>query len=197
MSSEKNAEYWNKILHEIIDKYVSIGHTGLSENQYYIDLSVLHQLMQQLKCTLPDLMLTYICGVDYPAKDNRFEVIYQLLSLTLNMRLTFKVILLEGEIMDSIVDIFPNSGWYEREIWDMYGVLFQGNPDMRRILTDYGFVGHPMKKDFPLTGYIEVSYNRLKGNVEYTNIELQQDFRNFSNISNWNILHGDEKANRD
>ena len=176
-------------LQEIINKYSNKNYTSLPENQYYVDHSVLPQLMQELK--LKDVMLTYICAVDYPEREDRFELIYQVMSLTLNLRITFKVPLKEGIIMQSITDIFPNSGWYEREIWDMYGILFQGNNDMRRILTDYGFVGHPMRKDFPLTGYKEIVYNKAKYTVEYANIKLQQDFRNFS----WNILYGDEKAN--
>lgn len=193
MCAEVNTRDWK----QIIEGYVNNNHPALSDNQYYIDPSILHKLMKELKLALPDIMLTYICGVDYPEREKRFELVYQILSLSLNLRITLKIPLKEGNIMQSVVDIFSNSEWYEREIWDMYGILFEGNPDMRRILTDYGFIGHPMKKDFPLTGYIEVSYNRLKGNVEYANVELQQDFRDLNNMSNWNILHGDEKANRD
>jgi len=182
---------------ETIKQYLDEDHPIITNNQYYIDYSDLPKLIQELKSDLQNVMLIYICAVDYPERKDRFELIYQILSLSLNIRITLKCRLKEGIMMQSITDIFPNSGWYEREIWDMYGILFQGNPDMRRILTDYGFVGHPMRKDFPLTGYTEIVYNRNKHNVEYGNIELEQDFRDFSNISNWNILYGDEKTNRD
>ena len=107
------------------------------------------------------------------------------MSLTLNLRITFKVPLKEGIIMQSITDILPNSGWYEREIWDMYGILFQGNNDMRRILTDYGFVGRPMRKDFPLSGYVEVRYDQIKKRIVVEPVELAQEFRAFSYETPW------------
>lgn len=161
---------------------------------YEIRDKELHSICDNLKRNIPNLMLVYICAIDHPSKDKRFEIVYHLLSLTWNVRITLKVRLDQDSIMQSISDIYVNSAWYEREVWDMYGILFQGNLDMRRILTDYGFVGHPMRKDFPLTGYVEVDYNNLKGRVEYSNLKLQQDFRNFDAISYWNALHGDEKA---
>lgn len=145
------------------------------------------------------MMLMSIHCVDYPDKVKRFEVIYNFLSLHTNIRLLVKVQCEDGVILQSISNIFPNSVWYEREVWDMYGVIFQGNIDMRRILTDYGFVGHPMRKDFPLTGYVELDYNNEKSMVQYSNVNLQQDFRSITSQSGWNrvaysLLHGDEKA---
>ena len=184
-----------KLIHNIIER--NAKHIKISEDKYYIDSDVLHKLMKGLKAEIPDVMLVYICAVELLGTKNRFELIYQVLSISLNERISLKVQLNEHDIMQSISDIFSNSAWYEREIWDMYGILFRGNRDMRRLLTDYGFVGHPMRKDFPLTGYIEIDYNASKSNVEYAPLKLKQDFRNFDAISGWNILHGDEKAIRE
>ena len=189
-----NSDFDNiKLMHSIID--IHGGYLNIYKDQYYIKSDLLPSLMKQLKSEIPDVMLTYICAVDLLGHKDRFELIYQILSISLNIRINFKVLLNENDIMQSIGNIFSNSTWYEREIWDMYGILFAGNRDLRRILTDYGFVGHPMRKDFPLTGYIEIDYNKTKGNVEYAPLKLKQDFRDFDSISGWNILHGDEKAN--
>lgn len=182
-----------RLIHDIIEIYA--GDFKSSNDLYYIDAGILHKLMKQLKSEIPDVMLVYICAVDLLGSKYRFELIYQILSISLNIRVSFKVQLNENDIMQSISDIFSNSTWYEREIWDMYGILFAGNRDMRRLLTDYGFIGHPMRKDFPLTGYIEIDYNISKSNIEYTPLNLNQNFRDFDSISGWNILHGDEKAN--
>ncbi len=191
MSSNPNEK---KLINEIIQR--NTGYFKVSEDKYYIDSNVLHKLMKGLKSEIPDAMLIYICAVDILRSEKRFELTYQVLSISLNERISFKVQLNEDDIMESISDIFSNSTWYEREIWDMYGILFRGNRDMRRLLTDYGFVGHPMRKDFPLTGYVEIDYNLSKGNVEYAPLQLKQDFRDFDVMSGWNILHGDEKAIR-
>lgn len=144
-------------------------------------------------------MLVDISGVDYPEKTERFEVVYHLLSLTQNQRLRVKVKTDEKTPVSSVVDVFPAAGWYEREIYDLFGVLFAGNPDLRRILTDYGFEGHPLRKDFPLTGYVEVRYDNEQKRVVYEPVKLTQDFRSFDYLSPWEgmtsvQLPGDEKA---
>jgi NADH-quinone oxidoreductase subunit C len=186
--SAKNSR---ELVEKFIPKECRISTDDLLYKIYSKDL---YSIISNLKSNIPQLLLVYICTADYPEKKERFEVIYHLLSLTLNVRITIKTTIGNEEIMQSISSIYKNSTWYEREIWDMYGIPFKGNEDMRRILTDYGFVGHPMRKDFPLTGYTEIEYNHLRCQVEYSNIKLQQDFRNFDSISYLNILHGDEKS---
>lgn len=141
--------------------------------------------------------LISICCVDYPNNDKRFELVYNFLSMQNNFRFIFKLQVNESTIVPSITNIFPNASWYEREAWDMYGIIFSGHDDMRRILTPYGFVGHPMRKDFPLTGHVEVNYNSNRGGVVQDIVNLEQDFRPFEFQSQWNVLPGDEKANLD
>lgn len=140
-----------------------------------------------------------ICGADYPERTERFEVVYHFLSLTNNARICIKTVTNEVNPVASIVDLFPVAGWFERETWDCYGVLFDGNPDLRRILTDYGFQGHPFRKDFPLTGYVELRYSEEAKRVVYEPVKLAQDFRSFDFLSPWEgttyNLPGDEKAN--
>ncbi|MDX1949417.1 MAG: NADH-quinone oxidoreductase subunit C [Rickettsiales bacterium] len=142
--------------------------------------------------------LVDITSVDYPNKANRFEVIYQFLSLKHNKRLTIKIKLAEDEILPSVTSVFSNANWFEREVWDMYGIRFSNHPDLRRILTDYGFEGHPQRKDFPLTGFLEVRYDEKKNKVVYEPVHLHQEFRNFDYLSPWEgtnyVLPGDEKA---
>ncbi len=140
-----------------------------------------------------------IAGVDYPARgDERFEVVYCLLSLTRNHRLHVHVRTDEATAIPSVTGLWPVAGWLEREVYDMYGVLFDGNPDLRRILTDYGFRGHPLRKDFPQTGYVELRYSEADKRVVYEPVQLAQDFRNFDFLSPWEggayQLPGDEKA---
>ncbi|OEY86922.1 NADH-quinone oxidoreductase subunit C [Wolbachia pipientis] len=130
-------------------------------------------------------LLIDIFGVDYPNKDKRFEIIYNLLSVVFNARIHIKLPLNEGEIVPSVTKIFSTASWFEREVFDMYGIEFSGHPDLRRILTDYGFVGHPLLKDFPLTGYEEVKYDEKKKKVVYNPIDLSQDFRVFDSLSPW------------
>jgi NADH-quinone oxidoreductase subunit C len=143
-------------------------------------------------------MLVDICGVDYPDREERFEVVYNLLSLKHNQRLRVKVATAEDRPVPSVADIFSTAAWFEREVWDLYGVLFTGHPDLRRILTDYGFEGHPMRKDFPLTGYVEVRYDSEQKRVVYEPVKLTQEFRTFDFLSPWEgmvrRLPGDEKA---
>lgn len=142
--------------------------------------------------------LMEIAGVDYPDRAERFEVVYHLLSVTKNHRLRVRVCTDEATPVPSIVPVWPVAGWLEREVFDMYGVLFAGNPDLRRILTDYGFQGHPQRKDFPLTGYTELRYSEEDKRVVYEPVRLAQDFRNFDFMSPWEgadyVLPGDEKA---
>lgn len=139
-----------------------------------------------------------ICGVDYPDRIERFDIVYQLLSMTKNLRLRVKVTTDARTPVPSITSVWPVAGWYERETWDCYGVLFDGNPDLRRILTDYGFEGHPFRKDFPLTGYVELRYSEEHKRVVYEPVKLAQDFRSFDFLSPWEgtdyVLPGDEKA---
>ncbi|WP_029057168.1 NADH-quinone oxidoreductase subunit C [Stappia stellulata] len=142
--------------------------------------------------------LTDICGVDYPSRDKRFEVVYHFLSPKQNMRIRVKLRADDETPVPSIVDVFPGAEWFEREVYDMYGVLFSGHPDLRRILTDYGFDGYPLRKDFPLTGYVEVRYDDEKKRVVYEPVRLNQEFRDFDFMSPWEgtdyVLPGDEKA---
>ena len=137
-------------------------------------------------------------GVDYPSRAERFEVVYMLLSLTKNHRIMVKVTTDEATPVPTITTLWPNAGWLEREVFDMYGVLFAGNTDLRRILTDYGFEGHPFRKDFPLTGYTELRYSEEEKRVVYEPVELAQDLRQFDFMSPWEgaeyVLPGDEKA---
>jgi len=138
-----------------------------------------------------------ITAVDYPDRDERFEVVYQLLSLRHNQRLRVKITTDEQTPVPSITAIFSSANWYERETWDMYGVFFANHPDLRRLLTDYGFEGHPLRKDFPLTGYVELRYDEDLKRVVYEPVNLVQDFRNFDFMSPWEgmlQLPGDEKA---
>lgn len=136
-----------------------------------------------------------ITAVDYPDRNIRFDVVYHLLSMNNNIRVRIKTPLEYGKAALSIVELWPVANWFERETFDMYGILFEGHPDMRRILTDYGFEGHPLLKDFPLTGYQEVRYDEEQKRVIYEPVKLVQEFRNFDFLSPWeNMLPGDEKA---
>jgi NADH-quinone oxidoreductase subunit C len=142
--------------------------------------------------------LMEIAGVDYPDRPERFEVVYQLLSLTKNRRLRVKVATDEATPVPSVTGLWPVAGWLEREVYDMYGVTFAGNPDLRRILTDYGFEGFPQRKDFPLTGHVELRYSEAEKRVIYEPVQLPQDFRSFDFLMPWEgpeyRLPGDEKA---
>lgn len=143
-------------------------------------------------------VLIDICGVDWPARENRFDVVYHLLSPRNNMRIRVKLQTNETAPVPSAIDVFPAADWFEREAYDMYGILFSGHPDLRRLLTDYGFQGHPLRKDFPLTGYVEVRYDDEKKRVVYEPVKLNQEFRSFDFESPWEgvdyVLPGDEKA---
>lgn len=145
-------------------------------------------------------ILTDLFGADFPGKKERFEIVYNLLSLELNERLILKIKVNEGEEVPSLDKIHPSSLWYQREIFDMYGISFKNSPDNRRILTDYGFVGHPLRKDFPLSGHLQVKYDEKLEKVVYEKVNLDQDYRDFDFVSPWQgpgkVLPGDEKAGR-
>jgi NADH-quinone oxidoreductase subunit C len=139
-----------------------------------------------------------ITAVDWPSRDKRFDVVYHFLSPTKNTRVRVKIETDEATPVASLIDVFPGANWFERETYDLYGVLFSGHPDMRRLLTDYGFQGHPLRKDFPLTGFVEVRWDDEQKRVVYDKVRLAQEFRNFDFLSPWEgtdyVLPGDEKA---
>jgi NADH-quinone oxidoreductase subunit C len=172
----------------------------VGEVALYVDREQLVPAMIALRDTpgLEYQQLMEIAGVDYPDREERFECVYCLLSLTRNHRIQVRVNTDEVKPVPSVTGIWPVAGWLEREVYDMYGVLFEGNPDLRRILTDYGFRGHPQRKDFPLTGYVELRYSEEAKRVVYEPVQLAQDFRTFDFMSPWEgaeyILPGDEKA---
>jgi NADH-quinone oxidoreductase subunit C len=144
-------------------------------------------------------VLIDLCAVDYPEREQRFEVVYHLLSLKHNQRIRVKVATDEAQPVPSVVEVFSVANWFEREAWDLYGVFFAGHPDLRRILTDYGFEGHPLRKDFPQTGYVEVRYDDEQKRVVYEPVSLRQDWRSFDFLSPWEgggLPPGDEKATR-
>jgi NADH-quinone oxidoreductase subunit C len=158
--------------------------------------SVLTTLRDDKECLFE--VLIDICGVDYPEREKRFDVVYHLLSPRRNARIRVKCETDAETPVPSVVDVFPAANWYEREAYDMYGILFSGHPDLRRLLTDYGFAGHPLRKDFPLTGYVEVRYDDDQKRVVYEPVKLTQEFRSFDFESPWEgadyVLPGDEKS---
>ncbi|MFA5123233.1 NADH-quinone oxidoreductase subunit C [Zavarzinia sp.] len=182
----------------------NLGLTGVSvaydEVTVTAEAAKVAELLIALKAD-PVLLLDQlvdVCGVDYPERALRFDVVYHLLSMRKNLRLRIKVQTDEDTPVPSVVDVFPTAGWFEREAWDLFGIFFAGNPDLRRILTDYGFEGHPLRKDFPLTGYVELRYDEEQKRVVYEPVKLTQEFRRFDFLSPWEgakyILPGDEKA---
>ena len=183
-------------LHELeLERVVSNDElTLLSGVDHIID--VLRFLRDDPNCRF--VCFIDICGVDYPAREKRFDVVYHLLSPYQNLRVRVKVQTDEDTPVPSAVEVFPAANWFEREAFDLYGILFSGHPDLRRILTDYGFAGHPLRKDFPMTGHVEVRYDDEKKKVVYEPVKLVQEFRNFDYLSPWEgtdyILPGDEKA---
>ncbi len=141
--------------------------------------------------------LVDVCGVDWPGRDPRFDVVYHLLSLKHNQRVRVKVRVDEDVAVPTVTGVFSAAGWFEREVWDMFGISFSDHPDLRRILTDYGFEGHPLRKDFPLTGFVEARYDEERKSVVYEPVRLTQDWRSFDFLSPWEgmtTLPGDEKA---
>jgi NADH-quinone oxidoreductase subunit C len=159
---------------------------------------VLTALRDDTQCLFE--VLIDICGVDYPEREKRFDLVYHLLSPRRNQRIRVKCETDEDTAVPSAVGVFPAANWFEREAYDMYGILFSGHPDLRRILTDYGFQGHPLRKDFPLTGYVEVRYDDAQKRVVYEPVKLTQEFRSFDFMSPWEgveyVIPGDEKATK-
>ena len=143
-------------------------------------------------------VLLDVCGVDYPDREERFEIVYNMLSMTLNQRVRIKVQTDEKKPVPSVVSVFSSANWWERECWDLLGVYFSDHPDLRRIMSDYGFEGHPLRKDFPLSGYVEIRYDDEKKRVVYEPVKMAQDFRSFDFLSPWEAMNsplpGDEKA---
>jgi NADH-quinone oxidoreductase subunit C len=159
-------------------------------------VAVMRFLRDDVRCQFINFI--DVTAVDWPGREQRFEVVYHLLSPKLNLRIRVKTPTDEDTAVPSIIDVFPGAEWFERETYDLYGVVFTGHPDMRRILTDYGFEGHPLRKDFPLTGFVEVRYDDELKRVVYEPVRLVQEFRNFDFLSPWEgtdyVLPGDEKA---
>ncbi len=174
---------------------VAFGELELSAKREEI-LTLLQFLHDDTQCLF--INLTDLAGVDYPGRDQRFEVVYHLLSPVRNNRVRIKILTDEETLVPSATDIFPGADWYEREAYDMFGILFSGHPDLRRLLTDYGFDGYPLRKDFPVSGYVELRYDEEQKNVVYEPVKLTQEFRTFDNLSPWEgtdyVLRGDEKA---
>ena len=166
-----------------------------------VERTAIADVLRQLRDEHDYQQMMEIAGADYPDRAERFDVVYMLLSLTKNSRIIVKVTAAEHTPVPTITGLWPNAGWLEREVYDMYGVVFEGNPDLRRILTDYGFEGHPFRKDFPLTGYQELRYSEDEKRVVYEPVKLAQDFRQFDFMSPWEgadyVLPGDEKAKGD
>ena len=176
-----------QLVHAVSSNFaaVVVESTVFSEITLRTDTANLLSLVKFLRddpaCLCQQLM--DVCGVDYPSRENRFNVVYNFLSLVHNVRVRVKVAVAEGELVPTLIPLFPCANWWERETWDMYGIPFADHPDLRRILTDYGFEGHPLRKDFPLTGYVEVRYNPDSASVVYEPVHGMQ-----------NVLNGDEKA---
>tara|TARA_E500000318_G_scaffold22377_3_gene22667 strand:+ start:1152 stop:1784 length:633 start_codon:yes stop_codon:yes gene_type:complete len=192
---------------ELADYLSSQLDTELVETGFVLDELVIRTRPQYILKVLTFLRddsqcqfrcLVDLCGTDFPEREQRFDVVYNLLSVQQNNRIRVKVATDEATPVPSATGVFPSAGWFEREAWDMYGVFFSDHPDLRRLLTDYGFEGHPLRKDFPLTGYVEVRYDDEQKRVVYEPVKLVQDFRSFDFLSPWegarSLLPGDEKA---
>ncbi|TNE65928.1 MAG: NADH-quinone oxidoreductase subunit C [Alphaproteobacteria bacterium] len=180
---------------EVISATVAFGELTVVARAEHIQ-KVLTFLRDDQECMFKQL--TDLCGADYPERVRRFDVVYHLLSVQLNQRMRVKVETDADTPVPTAIEVFPAAGWYERETWDMYGVFFADHPDLRRMLTDYGFQGHPLRKDFPMTGFVEVRYSEEAKRVVYEPVKLTQEFRSFDFLSPWEsaqyILPGDEKA---
>ncbi|MBD2841694.1 NADH-quinone oxidoreductase subunit C [Erythrobacter rubeus] len=187
---------------DALSESISVWVIDAQEKHGEIIFTVQRDAIEDVLRTLRDdhkyQQLMEIAGADYPDRPERFEVVYMLLSLTKNHRIMVKVSTDEAAPVPTVTTLWPNAGWLEREVFDMYGVTFAGNRDLRRILTDYGFEGHPFRKDFPMTGYTELRYSEEEKRVVYEPVELPQDMRTFDFLSPWEgsdyVLPGDEKA---
>ena len=183
---------------EIVETEVGLDElTVLAQRGTVVE--VLTFLRDDVNCQFQQLL--DVCGVDYPEREPRFEVVYHLLSLTHNRRVRVKVRTDEETPVPSATGVFSSANWWEREAWDLMGILFADHPDLRRIMTDYGFEGHPLRKEFPLTGYVEVRYDDEQKRVVYEPVKLAQEFRTFDFLSPWEgvqaLLPGDEKATKE
>ena len=190
----------DKIINSILSKFPNLK--VVLKNQYIEICSKESEVLDiikelKLNSTFKFDQLIDLTAIDYPSKENRFEIIYLLLSMKINQRLAVKTEVKEDESLDSIVSIHKSANWYERECYDLFGIKFKNHPDLRRILTDYYFEGHPLRKDFPLTGNTEVRYDDLEKKVIYEPVKLIQEYRNFDYMSPWegldNKLIGDDK----
>jgi NADH-quinone oxidoreductase subunit C len=175
---------------DVVSRSVANGELTVTVKRDSI-VKILSVLRDDTTCNLHQLL--DICGVDYPERAERFEVVYHLLSMRQNHRVRIKLSTDERTPVPSVTEVHSAAGWWEREAWDLYGILFSGHPDLRRILTDYGFEGHPLRKDFPLTGHVEVRYDEAQKRVVYEPVNLPQEFRNFDFLSPW---EGVESARR-
>jgi NADH-quinone oxidoreductase subunit C len=195
MLTELEAHITSKLGAAVLDHRIAVGELTLTVAASEI-VNVLTMLRDDKKCRFD--VLIDICGVDWPARAMRFDVVYHLLSPRLNQRVRVKVHADDETPVPSVIGVYPAANWYEREAFDMYGILFSGHPDLRRLLTDYGFQGYPLRKDFPLTGYVEVRYDDEAKRVVYEPVKLVQEFRSFDFESPWEgspyVLPGDEKA---
>jgi NADH-quinone oxidoreductase subunit C len=193
--SELGAYLTDKLGDRLLGQAVAVSELTLTVVPASI-VEVIKFLHDDANCRF--ISIVDVCGVDYPERAQRFDVVYHLLSPTRNLRLRVKLATDDQTPVASITSIFPGADWYEREAYDFYGILFSGHPDLRRILTDYGFDGHPLRKDFPLTGFVEVRYDEERKRVVYEPVKLAQEFRNFDYLSPWEgtnyVLPGDEKA---
>ncbi|OSP54505.1 NADH-quinone oxidoreductase subunit C [Pseudoruegeria sp. SK021] len=173
---------------------------GFGELNVTVTAAALVQFCEFLKAdqTCRFSTLVDITAVDYPSRERRFDVVYQFLSMYQNQRIRVRIEAREEDMVPSLIDVYPAANWFEREVFDMFGLLFSGHPDLRRILTDYGFRGHPLRKDFPTTGYTEVRYDEVQKRVVYEPVTLVQEYRQFDFMSPWEgaeyILPGDEKT---
>ena len=192
---ELGAHVIAKLGNAVVDHNIGNGELNVETTGNDV-VRVMKFLRDDASCQFKSLM--DVCGVDYPVQENRFEVNYNLLSYKHNQRIRIKVRTDEDTPVPSVSSVFPTASWFERECWDMYGVFFSEHPDLRRLLTDYGFEGHPLRKDFPLTGYVEVRYDNEQKRVVYEPVKLTQAFRSFDFLSPWEgmtrELPGDEKA---
>jgi NADH-quinone oxidoreductase subunit C len=195
MLTDLETHITDKLGTAVRDKRIAVGELTITVEAARI-IDVLMFLKTDPSCRFE--VLIDICGVDWPMRAQRFEVVYHLLSPRLNQRVRVKLLTDEETPVPSVIEVFPAANWYEREAYDMYGILFSGHPDLRRLLTDYGFQGYPLRKDFPLTGYVEVRYDDEAKRVVYEPVKLVQEFRTFDFESPWEGAHyplpGDEKA---
>jgi NADH-quinone oxidoreductase subunit C len=193
--SELSTYLGEKLSGRVHDAVLAYGELSISVEAADL-IDVVTFLRDDARCQF--ISIIDVCGADYPSRAKRFDVVYHLLSPKQNLRIRIKVQADEETVVPSLTAVYPGADWFERETYDLYGVPFSGHPDLRRILTDYGFEGHPLRKDFPLTGFVEVRYDDEAKRVIYEPVELKQEFRNFDFLSPWEgtdyVLPGDEKA---